>query len=280
MNRVFKYSGNKLFIVPVINEFISKVLGNSWDKFYEPFCGSAAIFYNLDNWEDKICYLNDFDFNITLMHNCVKSHNYETYIKLVNGIKVCFGDIKTDKEAYYACRNYFNKTYFEKIKNKEFTPGGLMLIVLANSCLNSMLRFSSNGMNQSFGNRSFTIPEESWNDMKKRLENTIITNLSWEDVLPNKLEDSVVFLDPPYVDRPMTYNDKFNNFNNFINKLISLSGKNSLVFYTDIENNKSDTLLQFGFNKYVLRTMKSTSPNRKSGVEETGKEILYWKHFK
>ena len=36
-------------------------------------------------------------------------------------------------------------------------------------------------------------------------------------------------------------------------------------------------LIDDGFKKIEIRTMKSTSPNRKRGVEETGKEILYLK---
>ena len=56
-----------------------------------------------------------------------------------------------------------------------------------------------------------------------------------------------------------------------LNKLFCYSGN-------DFENPISDKLVDDGFKKKnEIRTMKSTSPNRKQGVEETGKEILYLK---
>ena len=55
-----------------------------------------------------------------------------------------------------------------------------------------------------------------------------------------------------------------------LNKLFCYSGN-------DFENPISDKLVDVGFKKIEIRTMKSTSPNRKQGVEETGKEILYLK---
>lgn len=71
-------------------------------------------------------------------------------------------------------------------------------------------------------------------------------------------------------------NDKDSYINNFINWITELND-NNLILYTDFENSVSDNLVNFGFKKIKLRTMISTSPNRKSGVEETGNEILYLK---
>jgi hypothetical protein len=49
---------------------------------------------------------------------------------------------------------------------------------------------------------------------------------------------------------------------------------NSLIVYTDIENDVSDQLLNYGYEKIIIREMKSTSPNRKN-ENTTGNEVAY-----
>ena len=69
-----------------------------------------------------------------------------------------------------------------------------------------MLRFGPNGMNQSYGNREYVISEQQWNDIKHRLNNAMISNNDFLAFNPNNIKNSVLFLDPPYVNREMTYN--------------------------------------------------------------------------
>ena len=122
-------------------------------------------------------------------------------------------------------------------------------------------------MNQSYGNREYVISEQQWNDIKRRLNNAMISNNDFLAFNPNNIKNSVLFLDPPYVNREMTYNKNGFSINNFINWITELND-NNLILYTDFENSVSDNLVNFGFKKIKLRTMISTSPNRKSGVEE------------
>ena len=131
-------------------------------------------------------------------------------------------------------------------------------------------------MNQSYGNRISKIDEVSWNLMQDKLKNCIIYNESYEDLLSEEITDSVLFLDPPYVEREITYNKGFNQ-ELFLNKLKVISGSNSLILYTDTENKYSDELLNYGFKKDILRVMRNISPNRKT--ELTVNECLYWKQL-
>jgi DNA adenine methylase len=281
-NNLFKYAGNKAFIIEIVNNLIQKTIGQSFTTYYEPFIGSGAIFYNLENkFIGKFLpILNDFDYNIFLMHKAVQKYDYQTYLACVKYIEETFGDIKAGKENYYNFRNWFNENFYQKIKDKNVSPlAGLFLIYLSSACINSMLRFGPNGMNQSFGNRKYIIPEELYTNIAKRLKNAEVQHGDWLNCFPSNLvfNDSILFLDPPYVDRNLPYGKGFNQ-NKFLDILKNSTLNNSLMMYTDIENDRSDTLLSFGWNKYVLRTMINISPNRKEGVETTGNEILYWKY--
>ena len=269
-NKLFSYSGNKEWLVDYINY---KLNNNSkqFESYYELFLGSGSIFLNLNrNFDNYI--LNDKDSYIYFIWNAVKSFSYTDYQHVLSKIKDKFGDIKTNKQSYYNFRNWWNKEYY----NTNNLIGGLYLLVLSSSCINSMLRFGPNGMNQSYGNREYVISEQQWNDIKHRLNNAMISNNDFLAFNPNNIKNSVLFLDPPYVNREMTYNKNGFSINNFINWITELND-NNLILYTNFENSVSDNLVNFGFKKIKLRTMISTSPNRKSGVEETGNEILYIK---
>lgn len=59
-------------------------------------------------------------------------------------------------------------------------------------------------------------------------------------------KNTVLFFDPPYINRPLAncYEHGF-KLDKFINKLIQLKCKNTLILYTDSENELSDSLIDY-----------------------------------
>lgn len=272
-NRAFRYSGNKLFLVKRINELIKESLPD-YKQYYEPFFGSGAIFYNLDSFDKtKQYYVSDTDKNIITMHNAFIENDYKDYQYCLDHVELNYGNIKEEKEAYYAFRDAYNAmTEYSANKYK-----GIYLLMLANSCINSMLRFGPNGMNQSFGHRHYVLDEATFNEIKRRVssENVSLERMSYESMFNRRnLSDTVVFFDPPYQSREMTYNAGFSR-HTFIKFLMMLTSQtNNLYMYTDIENEESDQLLLLGWNKEIVRTMRTTCPSKSS--EKTGNEVLYY----
>lgn len=270
-NNAFKYAGNKAFLIANLNE---KIGNEQYDVYMESFLGSGSLFYNLKNKFNQYI-LNDLDYNIVLMHRALQVYSYEDYMKIVSDVKTKFGDVKHNKNSFYAFRDWFNETYLDLIcKHDKTTNAGLYLLYLAGLVINSILRFGPNGMNQSFGNREYIIPEIMYNDMKNRLnyKNCGICNTSYNCL--NIHDNSVMFFDPPYVNREISYNKKFDQ-NKFLTFLKNINGNHQLILYTDYENEKSDELLNFGFEKEVIRTMRSIAPSTNKLI--TGNEVLYWK---
>ena len=62
----------------------------------------------------------------------------------------------------------------------------------------------------------------------------------------NYYKNTVLFFDPPYVNRILAncYEHEF-KLDKFINKLIQLKGENTLILYTDSENELSDSLIDY-----------------------------------
>jgi len=259
MIKLFNYAGTKVNFINKINPEIN----NSNKKIYvEPFAGSGAVFFNLEKEFDAYI-LNDLDRNVICIFNAFKLGTYNQLLECKEYISNSFGDIKTDKEAYYNFRNSFNITHWKKNTVKE----GFYLYILYNSCINSMARFGPNGFNQSFGKRGPKMTEEEFNTINLKLQKTTIYNIDFFELIGNiDLNECLLFLDPPYIEREVSYktisSDFFNRFIEFCKNT-----KNDIL-YTDTDHFFLD------FEKIYLReSMRNISPNRKE--EFTVPEIMF-----
>jgi DNA adenine methylase Dam len=263
LKRLFRYSGNKLPFIKEINKIINKT-----DKkiYIEPFIGSGAVLFNLNKKFDSYI-VNDIDENIICIYNTFKKIEYVDYINELVFIEEKFGDIKTSKENYYEFRNWFNKNHWKTKTNKE----GIYLHMLANACINSFLRFSPNGMNQSFGNRFYKLDRNTFNNIKEVLKKTTILNMSYQEVMKrfkNVENDILYFLDPPYQAADSSYASfSENDIIEFIKIIEEKSNKIDFV-YTDIKTKYNDK-----FSYKVLREMVNTSPNSKGDIKRGNSNI-------
>lgn len=239
--RFMRYSGSKLKYKELINSYINK---SKKTTYIEPFVGSGAILFNLEKTFDRYI-INDIDRNIVRMFQTFKSCSYQEYIDSIKFVSSTFGDIKNSKESYYKFRNWFNITHW----NTESIEEGLFLHQLANSCINSFIRFGPNGMNQSFGNRFFVLNNDEFNKIHDILQRTEIYNNDYKNLL---YHDACFFLDPPYFSQDSSYigftEQKFIEFLSNI--------KNIEYVYTDILNEHN-----FHLGGEIIREMISTAPS-------------------
>lgn len=265
--RVMRYSGTKIKFSDEFNSIISNF---SEKIYYEPFIGGGAIFANIP--EDTIIninsieefHINDLNPHIMSIWNFIKHMDYKTLDDIGKFIVMEFGDIKSNKESYYAYREHYNKTY-------HFTDNilkGGYLYFLVNSCINSFARFGPNGFNQSFGNRLYQIDKVSYNTLQNRLQITNLTSKSYDEI--EYKENSIIFFDPPYFKRPSSYTSNFSNedYIKFVDYIVKLS-HNRKIIYTDIEDEYADKF----FTKRFIRDIKNTAPS--TNGEITGREVVY-----
>lgn len=265
MNKIIKllwYSGSKINYVDKINSIIDK--SNS-KYYYEPFLGSGAVFLNL-NKKFEHHFISDINPHLIRIWKSINELNYTDVMEIYNSVINDFGDIGKNKEAYYNFRNWFNENKFKSDSVEE----GIYLMILYNSCINSFARYGPTGFNQSFGNRNYTglYKSETHEAIKNKLKNTTIVNTDFYKLNINS--DSILFLDPPYIERPSSYSTLSNNDFNKLMEFIKQT--NNEICYTDIEHEFLPDL-----NKIILRDeMKSTSPNRKTN--NTGNtEVMFYK---
>lgn len=265
--KFLRYQGSKEHIISLINNLI--LINKKYDVYIEPFVGSGTIFINLPDVFDRYI-INDIDPNIISMWKAVSYYSYSDYEDALNYIMKTFGDIKNNKQSYYDFREYYNQTYHFTDDIKK----GLYLYFLTNSCINSMLRFGPNGMNQGFGNRLYFFSKEDHSFIQKKLKKTKIFNGDYVPVIRGR-HLSVIYLDPPYIARPTTYSNTFEEKQLYeMIELILLLRQNNQIIYSDIETKISDMLLSAGFTKISTKNMRNISPLRREEFIEQN-EVLY-----
>ena len=257
MNKFFRYSGSKDKFTSIINANIKT------DKqiYCEPFAGSGAVLFNLNRQFNKYI-INDIDRNIIRIYKSFKIISYSYYKEVIDSVFKEFGKFTSDrrysnqqisekeKQNYYNFRNWFNVNHW----NTDTEIEGIYLHMLANSCINSMLRFGPSGMNQGYGNRCYILDENIFNNIQNILQRTEIYNGSYKDLLK---EDAFFFFDPPYASQASSYTGfSFQDQEEFLELI-----KDKEYIYTDILNNVNSKLP----NRLVLREMVSTAPNSNKG---------------
>lgn len=241
-----RYQGSKTKFIENFNR-ITAQLPN--ERYIEPFVGSGVILFNLTKQYDEYI-INDLNEHVISIYLAVKELTFSDYSDMLHEIKAKFGDVKNNKIAYNKLRDYYNENYHFTTKIEK----GLYLHVLANICINSMLRFGPNGMNQAHGNRCYFMDYETFNRIKNILNRCKIHNTDYKEFL---LEDSVILLDPPYVSRPTSYENNFDilEHDDLLNRIKHLK---SNILYTEIYSEKTDKYLKW--NHLPTKIITNSAP--------------------
>lgn len=170
---------------------ILRYLPEKMPRFVEPFCGSAAVSIAVAaRGRAKEFWLNDFNKPLAeLLALMINSPNAlaKYYEELWRG------DHQDALEHYYQVRESFNRGQDAR-----------MLLYLLARCVKGAVRYNSEGLfNQSPDKRRLGTRPETMRENISAVSNllrgrTIITSLSYEDVLANVQRNDAVYMDPPY----------------------------------------------------------------------------------
>ncbi len=229
----FQYQGSKRVLAPLILQY----LPSNTTRLVEPFSGSAALsIATAARGRSKEFWLNDFNAPLAKLLSLIVNSPKDLgkfYTQLWRA------DHEDALEHYYQVRESFNRTQDAR----------LLLYLLAR-CVKGAVRYNAEGLfNQSPDKRRLgTQPETmraSLNAISTLLRGkTIVTSLSYENVLANVRKDDVVYMDPPYQgvcgERDSRYFTGI-AFEDFVTQLAALNLKNVryLVSYDGRLGNRS-----------------------------------------
>ena len=189
---VFNRVGSKQPMLKELQEYIPKDI----EIFVEPFVGSGIVFLNLSDSSSKII-INDLD----------------------EGLMTSYKFLKNLKESDFEYYKFLDKSLYKDESNYLLTLNKIWTKLLAKGDnlteqeyfikqLLSKLTFGTKGVGKLYSENVnlYNRFKRRIPDMIEKLQNTVISNISYEKVL-NKYDNENVFfyLDPPYENSKKMY---------------------------------------------------------------------------
>lgn len=184
---VLKWAGGKRQLMPQILEYIPKKFG----RYYEPFVGGGALFFELQNSKSTI---NDFNTELILTYKSIRD-NLDQLVQLLKQ-----HEQNNSSEYYYEIREWDRNGI---IDNKNNVERAARFIYLNKTGFNGLFRVNSqNQMNTPYGRYKnpaivnaeiLTAVSEFLNDPKVE-----ILNGDFEEAVKNAKRGDFVYFDPPY----------------------------------------------------------------------------------
>ncbi|MCI1946537.1 DNA adenine methylase [Clostridium luticellarii] len=192
-----KWVGGKRQLIKEMSKYIPE--GNY--KYYEPFVGGGAIFFDL---QPKNAIINDYNSELINTYNVIK-----------NNVEELIGYLKTypnDEEFYYEMRESDRKKEYE---NWPETKKASRFIYLNKTCYNGLYRVNQAGyFNTPFGR--YKNPNIVNDAVLKAVSeflngnNIVIKSDDYKEVLKGIKKNSFVYLDPPY--DPISHSSNFTGY--------------------------------------------------------------------
>jgi len=188
-----KWVGGKTKLVPELVEMFPK----KFDNYFEPFVGGGALFYEvIQKYNVGFSNINDINKKLIVAYKQIKQ-NPKELISLLKTIDDEYKKLSLEEQEkyFYSIR----KKYNEEIIDDKTTAS--YLIFLNKTCFNGMYRENSKGQyNIPFGDQKNPniCDKENILAVSKCLENTEITNYSFEESVEKCKKNDLVYFDPPY----------------------------------------------------------------------------------
>ncbi len=201
-----KWVGGKRGLLSQIVPFVPKEFNN----YFEPFVGGGALFFELfsqGKLKNKKAYLFDINTELINTYNIVK--NQPT--KLIKELEIFKKE--HSKEFYYEIRAWDRENDFLQ---KDSLLRAARFIYLNKTCFNGLYRVNKKNQYNvpmgSYKNPNISDSEVIFN-ASIALENAIIKNVSYKEVLKYAKQNDFVYFDPPYY--PLTQTSNFTSYSEF-----------------------------------------------------------------
>ena len=176
-----------------------KNMPKSYNRYFEPFIGGGALFFEL---QPENAYISDMNEELINLYSVVRDNVYELIEDL--------GKHEVSKEYFLEIRNIDRTEKYAKLSSIERAS---RFIYLNRTCFNGMYRVNSQGQfNVPFGHykNPRIIDESNLLNCSKLLNKTAIKCADFSEILTKVQKDDFVYFDPPYV--PLNETSSFTSY--------------------------------------------------------------------
>lgn len=261
---VIKWVGGKRQLM----EDIKKNMPKEYNKYFEPFIGGGALFFELKQEE---AIINDYNHELTNLYEIIKNKPKELIKDLAKH--------QNTEEYYYSIRELDRKPNYKRMSNVKKAS---RFIFLNRTGYNGLYRVNKQGQNNvPFGR--YTEPKildkENILACSETLKSTIILTGDFENIKEYIKKGDFVYFDPPYTPLNATsnftaYTDKgFDDNMQFrLKKLCDYI--NSIGAYFLLSNSYTDFILNL-YSEYKIVTVEANRAlNCKANGRGKIKEVL------
>jgi DNA adenine methylase len=175
---ILRWAGSKRKLVPTL----LRLLPRDYDRYFEPFVGSACLFFAL---RPARAVLGDINAELMLTYETIRSHP----IHVARGVL----SLKNDASTYYRLRATPPDTLRAMDRAVRF-------VYLNRHCFNGVYRINRKGQfNVPRGSRTGHVPSyEAFHQCAKSLKSAELLAVDFEECLKHVRKRDFVYLDPPY----------------------------------------------------------------------------------
>ena len=176
-----------------------KNMPETYNRYFEPFIGGGALFFEL---QPQNGYISDMNEELINLYSVVRDDVYEL-IEDLNKHKV-------SKEYFLKIRNLDRTEKYNKLSDIQKAS---RFIYLNRTCFNGMYRVNSQGQfNVPFGNykNPRIVDAENLINCSKLLKHTEICCADFSEILNKVQKGDFVYFDPPYV--PLNETSSFTSY--------------------------------------------------------------------
>lgn len=176
-----------------------KNMPKSYNRYFEPFIGGGALFFEL---QPEQAYISDMNEELINLYSVVRDNVYEL-IKDLSKHEV-------SKEYFLEIRNIDRTEQYTELSDVERAS---RFIYLNRTCFNGMYRVNSQGQfNVPFGHykNPRIIDENNLLNCSELLKNTEIKCADFSEILTKVKKGDLVYFDPPYV--PLNETSSFTSY--------------------------------------------------------------------
>lgn len=196
-----KWAGGKRQIINKLKQYLPE----DYNTYYEPFVGGGALFFELFTSYGKKAVLNDYNFELMNVYNCLKDE--EKYEKMCRELD--YHETNHSEEYYYNIRNLDkDKRKFGKISDYKRAA---RTIYLNKACFNGLYRVNSkNEFNVPFGKKEKVNTYEGQNlgivHCIISFNNVELLSTDFETAVESAKKGDFIYFDPPYDSDTSTFN--------------------------------------------------------------------------
>jgi len=192
---IVKWAGGKRQLIADLKNNLPK----KFNRYFEPFIGGGALFFNI---QPENAYISDINPELINLYQVIKNDVYE----LIDDLK----QHKNDEEYFYEIRNIDRNGKYKKWSDVQKAS---RFIYMNRTCFNGLYRVNSKGeFNVPYGKYSNPriLDEINLLNCSQLFQNTEIRHSDFSEILNHVQKGDFVYFDPPYA--PLNETSSFTSY--------------------------------------------------------------------